>query len=327
MKFFAAAALVAYSSAIKMRALENDEPTDDWVDGEWQDPCIEFSPCHDILEADPCAGSDFEDTEDWEQCHEDNAEWGEELKVCLEGKTEEQWADLMECMEQHPIDDDLAQEGSSDDGLDSDDLDSLSNLEGGSWQDPCEQFATCAAIAEADPCADLASDSDAWEECHEGTEGQEWAAELESCLGSKTSSDWGDLLHCVEEEISVPSSLGDDDLAQTSESGSGSGDDDSASSGDSGDASDSDELAQTSGDDEIGSDWSSGEWEDPCRHLAPCADFFENDPCEDADDWSACHEGAEGQEWAADLEECLANKTDEQWEAEFKCWEEHPIEE
>ena len=214
-------------------------------------------------------------------------------------------------MEEHPISsdgDDLAQEGSLDD-LDGSDIGS--NLDGGSWQDPCEQYATCAAIAEADPCADLASDSDAWEECHEGTEGQEWAADLESCLGSKTSSDWGDLLHCAEEEVSVPSQAGDD-LAQTS------GDDDDHSVDEIDNDADSDELAQTSGDD-------SGS--DPCRHLAPCADIMENDPCEDADDWSACHEGDEGQAWAAELETCLNNKTEEQWAAEFKCWEEHPIEE
>merc|ERR1712151_808322 len=149
----------------------------------------------------------------------------------------------------------------------------------------------------------------------------------------------GDLLHCAEEEISVPSEVGDD-LAQTTSGDSGddsvdttsgaSGDDlAQTTSGDSGDDtsddwSSGDDLAQES---EIGSDWSDGEWQDPCRHLAPCAEFFENDPCEDADDWSACHEGEEGQAWAAELETCLNNKTEEQWAAEFQCWEEHPVEE
>ena len=196
MRIYAAAALVAYSAAIKMRALEDDEPTDDWENGEWQDPCFAVSPCHEIAERDPCAGSDWEDTEEWEQCHADNAEWGNELKTCLEAKTEEQWAELLECMEEHPIDgseesgDDLAQTSGDDESSSWSSEDDLaqsgdevedgpgSNWSEGEWQDPCEQFATCKPILEADPCGDLASDSDAWEECHEGTEGQEWAEEL-----------------------------------------------------------------------------------------------------------------------------------------------------
>lgn len=126
-----------------------------------------------------------------------------------------------------------------------------------------------------------------------------------------------------------------DDLAQTSDDFSGdssdesSSDDDlaqtSLSSVDSSDLDSSDDSLAQEGD-EINSDWSGSSWEDPCRHLAPCADFFENDPCEDADDWSECHEGEEGQEWAAALEECLAAKTEEQWIAEAQCWEAHPIE-
>lgn len=135
MRIYAAAALVAYSAAIKMKALQDDEPTDDWVDGEWQDPCIEFSPCHEILERDPCAGSDWEETSDWEQCHADNAEWGAELETCLKAKTEEQWAELLECMEAHPVDDSSSSEGDDDlaqEGIDSDDLDS-SNFDDGEW--------------------------------------------------------------------------------------------------------------------------------------------------------------------------------------------------
>ena len=321
MRIYAAAALVAYTAAIKMRAMEDDEPTDDWVDGEWQDPCAHLSPCHDIIEADPCAGDSFEDTEDWEQCHADNAEWGQELETCLKNKTEEEWAALLECAEEHPIDDGSSGDDLAQESLSADDVDS-SNWESGEWQDPCEREAPCKEIIEADPCGEFASDSDAWEECHEGTEGQEWAAELEECLASKDTEDWGDLLHCAEEEISVPSDVGDD-LAQTSGDDT-SGDDTSGDDTSGDDWSSGDDLAQES---EIGSDWSDGEWQDPCRHLAPCAEFFENDPCEGEDDWSACHEGEEGQAWAAELETCLDNKTKEQWEAEFQCWEEHPIEE
>ena len=105
----------------------------------------------------------------------------------------------------------------------------------------------------------------------------------------------------------------EDDLAQTSD------DDSSATWSSEGD------LAQEG--DEINSDWSGSEWEDPCKHLAPCAEFFENDPCADAEDWDACHAGDEGQEWHNALETCLENKTEAQWAAELKCWEEHPIEE
>jgi len=161
------------------------------------------------------------------------------------------------------------------------------------------------------------------------------------------------MLQCAEEEISVPSvSDSGDDLAQTTSAGDGTvsdhGDDSFAqeSTDSSVDSTDSSvestaELAQESTDssvdstdssvestadlaqedEEIGSNWSSGEWEDPCRHLAPCADIMDNDPCEDADDWSACHEGPEGQAWAEELGECLDNKTEEQWAAELHCIE------
>merc|ERR1712151_1404238 len=344
MKIFAAAALVAYSAALKMNAMEGAhtaDPEDIIDDGEWQDPCIEFSPCHEILERDPCAGSDLEDTDEWEACHADNAEWGAELQTCLEAKTEEQWAELVECYEANDIslsefdsgssegDDDLAQSG---DGTTVEDGPG-SNWSEGEWQDPCEEFTPCIDIIVNDPCASF-EDTDDWEDCHAGTEGQEWKAELEQCEADADSEDHADLLQCLEgladdASISMDSS---DGLAQTS--GDDSGDWSSLDSSDWTSLDSSDDLAQTSGDDsgDDSGDESSEDlaqtsvslpssWEThPCEEFAVCD---HEDPCADADDLSECHAGSEAQAWAAELEQCLENKTKQQWADEIHCWETH----
>jgi len=320
MKIFAASALVAYSAAMKMNAMEGAhtaDPEDIIDDGEWQDPCIEFSPCHDILEADPCVGSDLEDTDDWEACHAENPEWGAELKQCLDNKTEEQWADLLECYEENNIsfsefgsgsegDDDLAQSGDGTTTSMSGDGSSDEDGPGSDWSDPCAEFTPCIDIIVNDPCASF-EDTDDWEECHAGTEGQAWKAELEQCEADAETEDHEALFHCLEglaesASISFDSSDGDD-LAQTS-----------LDSGDWSSLDSSDSLAQTSV--SLPSSWETH----PCEEFAVCD---HEDPCEDASDLSECHAGSEAQAWAAELKQCLENKTEQQWADEIHCWETH----
>ena len=74
---------------------DEDGPTDDWVDGEWQDPCEDLAPCKAEFENDPCA--DITDLEEYEQCHKDNPEWADNLEACLDDKTDEDWEAEMQC--------------------------------------------------------------------------------------------------------------------------------------------------------------------------------------------------------------------------------------
>ena len=104
MKIFALAALaVTLTGAINLRDGDLEGlATEDWVDGEWQDPCDEFLPDCDLH--DPCADVADDDAA-WKECHDGPAgdDFEADIAACTADMSEEDWGALLQCYEDHPI--------------------------------------------------------------------------------------------------------------------------------------------------------------------------------------------------------------------------------
>ena len=106
MKIFALSAIIALSSALNLREeFGEDGPTTDWEDGEWTDPCEEFYPGCELAGEDPCAGTEDNDA-DWDACikGDDMKAFEAEIETCIKDMSDDDFAALMQCFEQHPID-------------------------------------------------------------------------------------------------------------------------------------------------------------------------------------------------------------------------------